>query len=116
MSKPKRHMSSARAQNLANALASLGNGTYKNLNQAAKATGTSVHTIYHRLCGGKLQHDANTNFQALTPMGKAVLVTYIQHSAAVGHPVRHDFLCVLAEEIRKQCIQAEEKPIKSFRK
>ena len=111
MPKTKRRVSRDGAPNLAEALAGLEDGTYANANQASKATGTPVQTIYHRLNGGKSRRSANIHLQALTPAEELALVSYIQRVSAVGHPVRHDYLRELVEEIRKQRVQTEGKSV-----
>src|SRR5436853_5005724 len=102
MPKTKRRVTNNKASNLTEALVGLQDGTYPNANQASIATGTPVQTIYHRMRGGKSRHAANVHLQALTPAEELALVEHLQHTSAVGHPVHHDYLRELAEQIRKQ--------------
>ena len=111
MTKPKRRVDPQRAENLAKALAGLENKTYQNPNEAAKATGAEVSTIYRRLRGQKSRHDANVDSQALTPTEEYSLVQWAQRAASMGHPLRHPFLRELAEELRKERVKLEGKPI-----
>jgi len=46
------------AENLANALAGLNDGTFVHIRQAARATGTSRSTIYRHLNGGLSKREA----------------------------------------------------------
>ena len=116
MTKAKKRVDPRRAENLAQALAGLENKTYQNPNEAAKATGAEVSTIYRRLRGQKSCRDANINSQALTPTEEYSLVQWAQRSASMGHPLRHQFLHELAEELRKQRIKFEGKPIRPLGK
>jgi Tc5 transposase DNA-binding domain len=100
------------AENLANALAGFDDGTYENPNQASKATGTPVNTIYGRLRGRKSRREVNTTNQALTPAEEMALVQWVQRLSATGHPVRHPFLVELAEEIRDQRLKAKDNVVK----
>ena len=77
MTKAKRHVDPQRAENLAKALAGLDDKTYRNPNEAAKATGAEVSTIYRRLRGQKSRRDANVDSQALTPTEEYSLVQWL---------------------------------------
>ena len=59
MTKSKRRLDPQNAHNLANTLASLLDGTYVNPNQASKATGVPVQTIYDHLNGKKSRCEVN---------------------------------------------------------
>ena len=109
MTKSKRRLDPQNAYNLANALANLRDGTYPNPNQASKATGARVQTIYDRLNGKRSRHEVNVKNQALTSAEELALVRWVQRMSVTGHPVRHQFLVELAEEIRKQRVQASGK-------
>ena len=100
MTKSKGCLKPQNAENLAKALAGLADGTYENPNQASKATGTPVQTIYDRLHRKKTCRQVNASNQVLTPAEEMALVQWVQHLSATGHPVRHQFLVELAEEIR----------------
>jgi hypothetical protein len=109
MTRAKKRASASNSPKVAAALAGLEDGTYANPYQAYKATGAPVQTLYHRLKGGKSRREANIESQALTPAEESALVNYAQRASAVGHPIRHDFLRELAEEIRKRRALAEGK-------
>ena len=111
MTKPKRRVDPQRAENLAKALADLENMTYRNPNEAAIVTGAEVSTIYRRLHGQKSRRDANVDSQALTPTEEYSLVQWAQHAESMGHPLRHQFLRELAEELRKKPVKLEGKLI-----
>ena len=102
MTKSKGRLEPRNSENLTKALSGLEDGTYKNPNQASKATGTPVTTIYDRLRGSKSRRDVNAKNQSLTPAEEMALVQWVQRLSATGHPVRHQFLVELAEEIRNQ--------------
>src|ERR1700736_1916299 len=102
MTKSKGRLEPRNSENLAKALSGLEDGTYKNPNQASKATGTPVTTIYNHLRGRKSRREVNAKNQALTPAEEMALVQWVQHFSATGHPVRHQFLLELAKEIRNQ--------------
>jgi len=74
MTKAKRYVDPQRAENLAKALAGLEDKTYRNPNEATKATGAEVSTIYRRLRGQKSHRDANIDSQALAPTEEYSLV------------------------------------------
>ena len=116
MTKPKKHVDPQHTENLAKALVGLENKTYQNPNEAAKATGVEVSTIYHRLKGQKSCRDANIDSQALTPTEEYSLVQWAQHSASMGHPLCHQFLCELAEELRKERVKHEGKAVRPLGK
>ena len=99
MTKPKRRVDPQRAENLAKALAGLENKTYRNPNEAAKATEVEVSTIYRRLRGQKSRRDANIDSQALTPTEEYSLVQWVPRAASMGHPLRHQFLRELVKEL-----------------
>ena len=107
MTKPKKPGSSQRTQKLANALAGLADGTYKNPNQAAKATGASSATIGRRMRGGKSRREANVENQALTPAEESALISFVKRATALGHPIRHPYLRELAEVLRKERVGIE---------
>lgn len=44
-----------------------------------------------------MRHEANVHYQYLTPTEESVLVNFVQRAAAVGHRVRHSYLCESAE-------------------
>jgi len=102
MTKAKTPGSATRAHNTALALVGLEDGTYANPHQAAKATGASPATISCHLQGGRTCRKANVHKQYLTPTEESVLVNFVQRAAAVGHPVRHSYLCELAETLHKK--------------
>ena len=106
MTKSKRRLNPQNAQNLANALAGLADGTYENPSRASKATGAPLQTIYDRLNGAKSKREINVKNQALTPTEELALVQWVRRVSATGHPVRHQFLLELVEEIREQRITA----------
>jgi hypothetical protein len=116
MTKPKKRIDPQRAENLAKAIAGLENKTYQNPNEAAKATGAVVSTIYRRLKGQKSRRDANIDSQALTPTEEYSLVQWAQCSASMGHPLRHQFLRELAEELRKERVKHEGKAVRPLGK
>ena len=111
MTKAKRYVDPQRAENLVKVLAGLEDKTYRNPNEAAKATGAEVSTIYRRLRGQKSRRDANVDSQALTPTEEYSLVQWAQRAASMGHPLRHQFLRELAEELRKKRVKLEGKLI-----
>ena len=116
MTKPKRRVDPQRAENLAKALAGLEDKAYRNPNEAAKATGAEVSTIYRRLRGQKSRRDANVDSQALTPTEEYSLVQWAQRAASMGYPLCHQFLRELAEELRKHRVKLEEKSIRPLGK
>jgi hypothetical protein len=77
MTKSKGCLKPLNAENLAKALAGLEDGTYKNPNQASKATGTPVNMIYDRLRGRKSRREVNAKNQALTPAEEMSLVQWV---------------------------------------
>jgi len=74
MTKARRHLDPQHAENLAKALAGLEDKIYRNPNEATKATGAEVSTIYRRLRGQKSHRDANIDSQALAPTEEYSLV------------------------------------------
>jgi hypothetical protein len=102
MTKSKGRLKGQNAENLAKALAGLQDRTYENAYQAAKTTGAPIRTVYDRLQGRRTRREVNVKNQALTPAEEMALVQWVQRAAATGHPVRHQFLRELAEEIRKR--------------
>ena len=99
MTKPKTPRSSQDNQKLMNTLAGLADRTYENPNQAAKATGASPATISRRLRGGLTRREANIKNQALTPSEESALISFIKRATALGHPIRQEYLCELAEAL-----------------
>src|SRR5271155_4463802 len=67
MTKAKKPGRAQNAQNLANAIAGLADGTYVNANQAVDAIGAPRATLFRHLHGGKTRREANVHNQALTP-------------------------------------------------
>jgi hypothetical protein len=63
----------------------------------------SANTLTRRLNGGKSRAEAREEQQLLTKVEEKVLVKWITHLTATGHPARHAFIREMAEEIRKQC-------------
>src|SRR5437762_3373220 len=62
----------------------------------------SKSTLGRRAKGGKSRTEAREAQQKLTCTEEKVLVEWIQHLTAVGHPARHAFIRELADEIRQQ--------------
>ena len=52
--------------------------------------------------GGKSRVEARQTQQKLTKPDEKVLVKWITHLTATGHPARHEFIRDIAEEIRRQ--------------
>ena len=96
MTKPKKPVGSENTQRLAKALAGLANGTYKNPNQAVKATGASPVTIARHMRGGNMRRIANVKNRALNPAEESALISFIEHATALGHPIRQAYLRELA--------------------
>jgi hypothetical protein len=94
-------------QNLAEALAGLTDGTYSNFQQASLAMKTSRTTLARRYKGGRSRHEAQINRQALSPAEEHALTKWIERLSCTGHPVHHPFICELADEIRKPCLERE---------
>jgi hypothetical protein len=65
-----------------------------------------VQTIYDRLRGRKTRREVNAPNQVLTPAEEMALAQWVRRLSATGHPVRHQFLLELAEEIRDQRLKA----------
>jgi hypothetical protein len=62
----------------------------------------SANTLTRRLNGGKSRAEAREEQQKLTKAEEKVLVKWITHLTATGHPARHTFIRDMAEEIRRQ--------------
>jgi len=92
MTKSKRPGHAQIAQNLANAIAGLSDGTYENPNQAVNATGVPRATLFRYLRGGKTRCEANVQNQALTPAEESALVSLVKRATALGHPIRQAYL------------------------
>ena len=92
-----------------NAVLGIVDRTYKNRNEASTATNTPKSTVYRHTKGGHTRQEAHAYRQALSPDEENVLVSWIERLAATGHPVKHSFLCGLAEEIRKPHVQLSDK-------
>lgn len=116
MTKPKKPVDPQHDEKLAEALAGLENKTYQNPNQAAKAIGAKVSTIYRRLHGQKSCRDANIVSQALTTTEEYSLVQWTLHIVSMGHSLCNQFLRELAEELRKERVKHEGKPIRPLGK
>ena len=107
MTKPKKPGNSQNTQKLGNALAGLADETYENPNQAAKATGASPVTITHHMRNDKTYHEINIKNQALISAKKSALISFIKHAIALDHSIRQEYLCELAEVLRKEHIEKE---------
>ena len=92
-------------QNLAKALAGLKDGTYANVRQASKSTGTPRSTLRRQLKRGLMHRKANEHRQQLSPDEERALVQWVEHLSCTGNPVRHSFLCELAQEIRRPHVE-----------
>jgi hypothetical protein len=68
----------------------------------AKGVGMSAKTLTRRLNGGKSRVEAREEQQKLIKTEEKVLVKWITHLTATGHPARHAFIRDMAEEIRQQ--------------
>ena len=88
----KRPGSSQLTQTIAKAIAELSDRTYENIHQVAKVNRLSSAMLSHRIYGGLSRHETNVQNQALTPAEESALVTFIKHTTALGHPIRHVFL------------------------
>src|SRR5271154_1975399 len=107
MTRSKRPGRAQIAQNLANAIAGLSDGTYENANQAVNATGAPRAKLFRHLHGGKTRREANIQNQALTPAEESALVTFVKRATALGHPIVHTYLRELAEVLRKNRVAEE---------
>ena len=107
MTKAKKPGRAQNAQNLANAIAGLADGTYVNANQAVDAIGAPRATLFRHLHGGKTRREANVHNQALTPAEESALVTFVKRATALGHPIVHAYLRELAEVLRKNRVAEE---------
>src|SRR5271170_45989 len=107
MTRSKRPGRAQIAQNLANAIAGLSDGTYENANQAVNATGAPRATLFRHLRGGKTRREANIQNQALTPAEESTIVSFVKRATALGHPIRHASLRELAEVLRKHRVAEE---------
>ena len=92
-----------------NAVLGIVDGTYKNPNKASTATNAPKSTVYYYAKGDCTRQEAYAYRQALSLDEENVLVSWIERLAATGHPVKHSFLCGLAEEIRKPHVQLSDK-------
>src|SRR5438270_4775698 len=84
------------------ALAGLASKRWPTVYAAAKAVGMSKKTLESRWKGGKSRAQAREEQQKLTKAEEKVLVSWITHLTATGHPARHAFIKDMAEEIRQQ--------------
>jgi len=107
MTKAKRPGRAQIAEKVAKAIAGLDDGTYKNPNQAANATGVPRATLFRHLHGGLTRRDANVQNQALTPAEESAIVSFVKRATALGHRIRHAYLRELAEVLRKHRVAEE---------
>lgn len=84
------------------AMAGLASKRWNSVYAAAKDVGMSANTLTCRLNGGKSRIEAREEQQKLTKAEEKVLVKWITHLTATGHPARHTFIRDMAEEIRRQ--------------
>ena len=75
---------------------------WKSQYAAAKALGLSRKSLEPRMKGGKSCIEAREMQQKLTKAEEKVLVKWITHLTAMGHPARDEFIRDMAEEIRRK--------------
>lgn len=76
-------------------------GLYQSVNHAAKECGVSRTTLSRRLKGGKSRSEGQENNQLLTPQEENALASWISTATSAGHPIQHDFIREMAEEVIK---------------
>ena len=74
-------------------------GQYPSIRAAAKAYNLNHVTLANRLKGGRSIAEAHEQDQNLTKAEEKALVAWITHMTATGHPVRHGFICEMAQHI-----------------
>src|SRR5271170_3244673 len=83
------------------AIAGFKEGLYQSVNHAANECGVSQSTLSRRLKGGKSRREGQENNQLLTPQEEKALAFWISTATAAGHPIQHDFIREMAEELIK---------------
>ena len=89
------------------ALDELSTGQFQSIHKAARTNNIAHTTLLRRMNGGKSTAESHEPQQILTIPEENALAECITHLAIVGHPLKHAFICKLAEEIRSLCLQAQ---------
>jgi len=80
------------------AMVGLASKRWNSVYAAAKGVGMSAKTLTRRLNGGKSRVEAREEQQKLTKAEEKVLVKWITHLTATGHPARHAFIRDMASK------------------
>ena len=103
-------------RNLAKALTSLKDSTYAHICQASKSTETPRSTLIDYLNGVRTHREANEHRQQLSLHEEHAFVQWVERLSCIGNPVYHSFLCELAQEIRKPCVENTDYIVKDLSK
>ena len=81
------------------ALEELASGRFRSIYEVARSNDVSHITLLRRVGGSKSTTESHEWQQILTILEENALAEYVTRLAILGHPLKHPFICELAEKI-----------------